>query len=87
MIDQDRINVGLAITDDANQTVVPLKVDAATNRIKVKIGSAPGASVPLIEYLKDPNRVPCSAAVTDNILKAVSVIKCDDNGYIKVKFI
>jgi hypothetical protein len=89
-LDENRIAVGGAITDNANQDVAMLKCDPVTNRLLIEItpvvDSAPPTGLP--NSVIDGNRVNTATGVTDDANLDTSLLIADNrNGYLYIDLI
>lgn len=85
--DEDHTTVGAAVTNDSDQDVTMLRVDAVTKYLLVEV-SASGAAVGAVNQIakRDQNHVPVCLAWNEQDQELQEVLT-DSNGYLLVDII
>jgi len=83
--DENRIPVGLAVSDTDGETTLPLYLDSATNRllIEIEVVTDNVGTLPAQPAIRDQNNVPVSLAVTDDANETPTPLLIDSrNGFL-----
>lgn len=82
IIDDNREYVAMAVTDDANLTPTPLKVDPVTNRLEIVVTANSGTPTANTILPTDDNRTGVSEAVDSN--GVIRPLLTDANGLLLI---
>lgn len=85
-IDANSNVVGLVVTDDVAETIVPLLVDPVTDELIIEIVSVHTSTNTLRDPQIDANSFETCSAVVDGTETVKSVL-CTDDGYIIMELI
>ena len=83
IIDDNREYVAMAVTDDANATPTPLKVDPVTGRLEIVVNTFVGTPTANTVLSTDDNRTGVAEAV-DATAGDIRPLLTDTNGYLLI---